>query len=155
MNYHVGSMTFDLECGLRLDGLWRMERAAIGTIEQNTFSFFSLFFLPEAVIECSFPSGSVFLSPSVCLCVCPCACLSLGAQRSTTSTSCGFALNAASRSFSAFYHSYGIHKFFQGTDEGSCCASWDSWGSSARRPQLNIYCSKSTAKTLKKVECYD
>lgn len=53
---------------MRLDGLWRMERAAIGTIEQNAQSFF-LFYLLEALIECSLSSGSVFLSLSVCLSV--------------------------------------------------------------------------------------
>lgn len=41
LNYHVGSMTFDLERGMRFDGLERMERAAIGTNEQNAKTFFS------------------------------------------------------------------------------------------------------------------
>lgn len=40
LNFHVGSVTFDLERGMRFDGLWRMERAAIGTTEQNAQPFF-------------------------------------------------------------------------------------------------------------------
>lgn len=39
-NNYAGSMTFDLHRGMRLDGLERMEPAAIGTIEQNVTSFF-------------------------------------------------------------------------------------------------------------------
>lgn len=90
LNYHVGSMTFDLERGMRLDGLERMERPAIGTIEQNAKSFFFLFLLLEAVIECSLSSGSVFLSLSVC----PCSSYHLGHKGLTTSI-WSFALNAA------------------------------------------------------------
>lgn len=123
LNSHVGSMTFDLERGMRLDGLERMEQAAIGTIEQNAKFFF---FLPPRGYNRMFSFLWLCLSFPVCLSVLISS-YHLG-HNGWQRQSGVLHLMLLFGIFQYFRPLTGLRLVFQETDEANCCASWSWWG---------------------------